>query len=322
MADYSDLFAIVLLATVNKAPFRTMVSKIGMSIRFLDLPLELQRFIFEKCFNEDWNVHTIRKSCDSSSKPVTTKNGKHQSPAFCSKEGENHIVFKFDVSLGLLLVNRHFSEEGKRAMALSKRGTYHIYERLTNPECTVTFWDPAVTNLDANESDHLKMPLIKSWKQRFPNLMRITAGKCICLDSPYSGNFLTPRNLRDLLSDDRDDQVAALATADFDDMTGNYESLPNLSIAWTYSLNIRAYGRPRWWIAPEVQHILEAVTVLSKSSQDLWLHTKFSIDPQACRIVERYFTFSNDGLDRLEHLNDAMDIVLAKVRTMNEADEI
>lgn len=284
------------------------------SLQLFDLPLELQRLIFERCFDQDWKVHAVRRSYGPRTEITQAKCSANPSQDVPSEENQTNVVFKFDVPLGLFLVNRHFNQEGRRAMAMSRRGTYYIYDASDNLNSMSTFWDSAITCLNATESDYLRIPLVESWKQRFPNLSTITNGKSTCLDSPYAGLFISSRHLEDLMSSKCDHEVATLAEMDFEQFTGRPEALPNLSIVWTYSLNIKAYGKPRWWLTPEVEQILEPLATLLKSRQDLWLHTTFSINRQRCRLIERYFTFNNDRLDRHAELDDAMGIVLAKGR--------
>lgn len=115
--------------------------------RFLDLPLEIQRNVFSKYYEEPWEA-----KCRF---------------GFNSNPGSTHR-YHFTLSSNVLLVCHHFHREVKLAISESRGNTYNTEHYGIVPGLP-TWFDAAITTVISD----LSRARVSSFKKRFPNLETI-----------------------------------------------------------------------------------------------------------------------------------------------------
>lgn len=123
--------------------------------RLLDLPLELQRRVFRKCFEEPWSIEAVQTYYPKSLRP--------------------YGYYETDLPLAIFLVNRHCYNEARETLYHNKGGRYiartagQVYHR---PHA---WFDGAIELLDIHGEDNQEeiLRLINTLKLRFTNLARI-----------------------------------------------------------------------------------------------------------------------------------------------------
>ncbi|KAK5944461.1 hypothetical protein PMZ80_003743 [Knufia obscura] len=116
----------------------------NMPFRFLDLPLEIQRMILAKYYEESW---WIQKRND----PLPTR---HPSTS----------GFRTSLSCNPLLVSRHFQHEARLAIKESKSA--HFDDNHVKIPQEPAWFDAAITSIGSD----LQKNSISAFKARFPNL--------------------------------------------------------------------------------------------------------------------------------------------------------
>ncbi|KAK5958342.1 hypothetical protein OHC33_000184 [Knufia fluminis] len=118
--------------------------------RFLDLPLEIQRNIFSKYYEEPWEV---RHKCK-----------------LYSQRGEPPL-YSFSLSRNILLVNHHFHLEARLAIRESRGNTY--YDRPFPYRPVPDGWfDPAIATVNSP----MLASKVANYRKRFTNLKAIQLG--------------------------------------------------------------------------------------------------------------------------------------------------
>lgn len=129
--------------------------------RFLDLPLELQRKIFRKYFEEPWYVHAIRESTKDDNDRV-------------------HEFYKLSLPQQVFLVNKHFHHECKDAVMHNKNGSYTISRQSIEVPTQSAWFDKAITTIQIKDIWAAQaLTLIAQPRPRFANVVNLKASDCL-----------------------------------------------------------------------------------------------------------------------------------------------
>lgn len=238
-----------------------MPRKFEYGLQFLDLPIEIQRLIFAKCFEEPWVVkgmgyialHVIRYSSN-----VPT--------------------------ISLLYVNKHFHRETLYAISSSRSGRFEGFNPATSYADSWSrppmIFDSAITVV---ELPMRQLENLSSLRQRYPNIERVELNGDETRHFHETMGILTMKPMLHILQGKYDAELARSAEFDFhvaiapmlvDHPAKSYASsrpvLRRLGI--TLSAQIRYYG------------VLQKWYTLGQT-----LLIKFESGGQGCRLVEKRF---------------------------------
>lgn len=168
--------------------------------RFFDFPLELQRLILAKHYEEPWTMKIW--------------------------EDFNRLLYRSTLSRSPLLVSRRFSLEAKLAIAESQgemvdiegymfAGEGHMLDIKLARKClgedlfkNRQCWDAAITSITASSRRRLGVMGIREIKDRFTNLTKFTAKFVIFLDF---GQSIVGAGLLSVLQGELNSQIAPMA---------------------------------------------------------------------------------------------------------------
>ncbi|KAK5940655.1 hypothetical protein PMZ80_007072 [Knufia obscura] len=154
--------------------------------RFLEIPRELQRNIFTKCYEEPWLICTsAEKDCPEIPRPST-------------------------LATNLFYVSKHFHNEAKDAISKSLNNVAYISKGSTSK--IPAFARPAITIV---ETTSLYDVHLKHLKSCLPNLKQVVARDAVIADLLDLSAQVCIMDLRRILEDKRDAWMVKFARRDF-----------------------------------------------------------------------------------------------------------
>lgn len=189
--------------TINYAPLEScfhssylcspMEPRSCQNFRFLDLPLEVQRLILGKFYEEQWVITGVLT---------------YNKPRLLYE-------LQFDY-VSPLYVSRHFWHETRRAIRNSRSGYYQGVISRNGAEVDFSrqsaIFDEAVTTIDVNPR---RLHTLPDLKRQFPNLETANLTGDLNVKFPETRIYLNARTLLDILLGKVDSSIKAIARQDF-----------------------------------------------------------------------------------------------------------
>ncbi|KAJ9664570.1 hypothetical protein H2198_000221 [Neophaeococcomyces mojaviensis] len=283
--------------------------------RFLDLPVELQRHVFRKYFEDQWNVDALYITHDRLTGFLASVQQDLWQSLPSGKADTNYVHYDFKPALSLFLVNRQIHHEAKHAMAHSRTGTYSGHLNTAGDDVR-TSWDKAITTINADYFGNLHYSWIRSWQQRFCNLKEVKAGTFLCIDSEDTYAFFKSKPLKEILIGKHDVEAAKLAKMEFlKQILGGKEfaeCLVGLKITWTHFHELISFWEDPFFFNG-TEDILDLVGPLVEGLKELWVQIEFQIDENGCFISGKYLTSDIMHDSRSDRLDATMDVIMAKL---------
>lgn len=158
-----------------------------MPFRFLDLPLEIQRMILAKYYEEPWWVQP---------------HDKRRPPRYrhLSRAG-----YRTSLSRNPLLVSHHFYHETRLAIRESRGNTFN--DNATKIRRGPAWFDPAITQVDVDVNTQNSISAVKA---RFPNLEKVTLTRFPLYSCIQTGDVFSDKDLGSILQGEHDNDIAEL----------------------------------------------------------------------------------------------------------------
>ena len=261
------------------------VKDIRKPLQLLDLPLEIQQTILQKCYESTWTVRATRFVSDI-----------------------HEAIFRDDspTIFALLLVSRHVHNEAKRAIEESRTGTYRTNFRYI--DIAPKFFDNAITTFVTNQQGFVTPGSIKALRKRFPNL-RVLRNSWIGGVMVRTKEMIEAQSLLGILKGNGrsppprphagfwggvDEQILHRAEPEFGERVmdaKDVEDVRGIIISW--SIEVGAFGMGVPWDTESY-------------FRDVKLVIEFEVDEDGCRVCKRWL---KDEFGREMDLTAAMPLL-------------